>query len=354
MKNSLLISVALLFCTALLSFNEANAQASLQIIHNSADPTLAALDLYIDGSATSNVYYSTATGYKSVSAGVTINIGVAYAGSGSVNDTIKNFPVVLNNNETYIAMICGVVNPLNFAANPQALQTSLQLILKSGVRKSPTDPSKTEFMFFQGVTDFDSKDVLARLNGNQFNDKSYGDTSGYNTLTPADFTFDITPFNDNFQLQYTFDVDFSAYTGYALALFTSGFDNPSANQNGPGVALFGVDSNGSVVQFSSTLRARFQAIHNCADPLLDSIDIYMFGVPVLSDFKFRTATTFLDVPAGVPLKIGVAPGNSLSEADTIKSFNLIFQNGKTYVGFASGLVNPGLFAPNPKIGRAHV
>ena len=68
---------------------------------------------------------------------------------------------------------------------------------------------------------------------------------------------------------------------------------------------------------------------------------------LLDNFGFRTATPYVDVPAGVLLNIGVAPGNSTSVNDTIKNFAVTFEGGKTYVAMANGVVNTSGFAPNP-------
>jgi hypothetical protein len=55
----------------------------------------------------------------------------------------------------------------------------------------------------------------------------------------------------------------------------------------------------------------------------------------------------VDVPAGVTLSVGVAPGNSTSVDDTLANFNITLQNGKTYVAIAQGVLNPASFAANP-------
>ena len=73
---------------------------------------------------------------------------------------------------------------------------------------------------------------------------------------------------------------------------------------------------------ASSQTARIQVIHNAADPAADSVDIYLNGTRLLDNFKFRTATPFIDAPAGVALNIGVAPANSTTAADTIKNFTV--------------------------------
>jgi hypothetical protein len=81
--------------------------------------------------------------------------------------------------------------------------------------------------------------------------------------------------------------------------------------------------------------ARVQLIHNAPDP---TVDVYVNGLKALDDFAFRTATNFINLPAGLPLQVAIAPENSTSAADAIATFNLTLESGKTYAVTASGLV----------------
>ncbi len=93
--------------------------------------------------------------------------------------------------------------------------------------------------------------------------------------------------------------------------------------------------------------ARLQVIHNAADPAAASVDIYLNGTPLLNDFAFRTATPFIDAPAGQVINIGVAPGNSATAADTLKNFQLTLEPGQKYIAVANGVLNPASFSANP-------
>ena len=81
--------------------------------------------------------------------------------------------------------------------------------------------------------------------------------------------------------------------------------------------------------------ARVQIVHNAPDP---TVDVYVNGVNTFDDFQFRTATGFLTLPAGVQLSIGVAPAGSTSVSDVLFNFDVTFEDGKTYVVTASGIV----------------
>ncbi len=93
--------------------------------------------------------------------------------------------------------------------------------------------------------------------------------------------------------------------------------------------------------------ALVQIVHNAADPAAEIVDVYLNGTRLLDDFAFRTATPFLSVPSGITFNLGIAPGNSSSVADTLKNFLVDFLANGRYIGFATGVLNPAGFAPNP-------
>jgi len=93
--------------------------------------------------------------------------------------------------------------------------------------------------------------------------------------------------------------------------------------------------------------ARLQVIHNAADVAASQVDVYVNDNLLLDDFGFREATPYIDAPAGVPLNIGIAPGNSSSVNDTLANFNVTLTAGETYVAIANGVLAPGSYLSNP-------
>ncbi len=93
--------------------------------------------------------------------------------------------------------------------------------------------------------------------------------------------------------------------------------------------------------------AELQVIHNAADPSATLVDVYVNGTLSLNDFAFRSATSFLTLPAGVNLNIGVAGSGSMSVNDTLKNFEVNLMPGQRYVAIANGVLNPVDFSVNP-------
>lgn len=99
------------------------------------------------------------------------------------------------------------------------------------------------------------------------------------------------------------------------------------------------------VGFSQT--ARVQVIHNSADPAARFVDVYLNDALLLNDFKFRTATPYVDAPAGTPITIGIAPSTSDGPEDAIAEFTYTLAADEKYVIVANGVLDPGAFAVNP-------
>jgi hypothetical protein len=98
-----------------------------------------------------------------------------------------------------------------------------------------------------------------------------------------------------------------------------------------------------VVQDTGPL-ARIQIIHNSADAAVEEVDIFVNGDLFLSDFAFRTATPFVNVPAGVDLDIIVAPaGAGIGSGVGPVTVNLT--EGETYIAIANGIVSADGYDP---------
>lgn len=88
--------------------------------------------------------------------------------------------------------------------------------------------------------------------------------------------------------------------------------------------------------------AQVQVIHNSPDPGAAMVDVYLDGDLALDDFAFRSATPTLDLPAGVEIEIGIAPGNSTSSADVIAAFPVTLTAGEAYIVQAAGVLDASL------------
>jgi hypothetical protein len=332
----------------ILGFSAFAQTARVQVIHNSADVLAGSVDVYINGSiAIPDFAFRSATPFLDLPAGVTLNIGIAPGNSTSVNDTLANFPVVLTANEKYVVIANGVLTG-GYAANPDGRNTGFTLFVKAMAQEVGTGTGVDLFVL-HGSTDAPTVDVKVRelSSATIVDNAAYGDITPYLTAPAQDITLDLYLGNGvNYVASFT--APLSGLGGGAAAVFASGFLDPTANQNGAAFGLFAALANGTVVQLpsASAPNARVQVIHNSADVLAGSVDVYVNDALAIPDFAFRTATPFIDLPAGVTLNIGVAPGNSTSVNDTLANFPVILSADEKYVVIANGVLTGG-YLPNP-------
>jgi len=94
--------------------------------------------------------------------------------------------------------------------------------------------------------------------------------------------------------------------------------------------------------------ARVQVVHNSADAAAEFVDVYLDATLLIPDFEFRTATAFIDAPAGVEIELSVAPAGSTDVGDAIYTAPVTLTADETYVVVADGIVSPmGYDPPEP-------
>ena len=103
---------------------------------------------------------------------------------------------------------------------------------------------------------------------------------------------------------------------------------------------------------ADTATALLQVIHNAGDPAAAAVDVYINGDLALDDFAYRTATPFIELPAGVELSIAVAPGTSASVDDALATFPVTLADSSTNIAVANGVLDPSQFVTdvNAEIG----
>ncbi|MCC6725214.1 MAG: DUF4397 domain-containing protein, partial [Saprospiraceae bacterium] len=178
--------------------------ARVQIIHNSANPTV---DIWVNGQPfLTNFEYRTATPYVDVPAGVDLDIGVAPSPSTSPADIIANFSVNFTPNETYAVIASGLVGS---AATPFTLN------VVENTREAAMMAGTVDLLVNHGSTDAPAVDVIARGVATIVSNASYGDVTPYITVPAADYTLDITPAGANSEIVASYTAPLSGLGGGA-------------------------------------------------------------------------------------------------------------------------------------------
>ncbi|MEX2597352.1 MAG: DUF4397 domain-containing protein, partial [Salibacteraceae bacterium] len=335
----------LLFAVALASLPTLAQTARLQVIHNSADALAATVDVYVNGNLFIDDFeFQTATPFQSVPAGALLNVGVAPGNSTSVNDTIANFQFTLTANETYVLTAQGIVSPVGYMPAP-----AFGLAAFAGARESAAVSGNTDVLVVHGSTDAPTVDVIESevANVTLVDDISYNEYAGYLELATDDYVIDIQTQTGDVVFAYEAPLESLGLEDSALTVVASGFLDPTVNSNGESFGLFAVLPSGGDFIPLPMATARIQVIHNSADALAETVDVYLNGDMLLDDFSFRNASAFVDAPANIENEIAVAPSNSTSSAQAVATVPVTLDARDTYVAIANGILSPIGYDPAP-------
>ncbi len=325
--------------------------ANVQVIHNCADPAADTVDVYIsvgggpDQILIDNFAFRTATEYVPAPSTTVIDVRVKGKNSTASDPAIASFAVgPLSPDSNYVVVASGVVGS-GFAANPNSLSTAFDLkVIANSKQTAPA--GFVTFAAFHGATDAPGVDVRVRGGGPLLvNNLKYGESQGWLTVPAGWYQLEVIV-EDSSSVVNTWIADLSGAGGLGAVVFASGFLTPSANNNGAGFGLFAALPDGTVIELPVRRTANVQLVHNCADPAAASVDIYVNGQLGFPDLAFRGATPYIPITANFPIRVGIAPGNSTSYTDTIKTWLYFFEADTNYIAEAVGVVGSG-FAANP-------
>ncbi|MFM9984036.1 MAG: hypothetical protein ACKVOK_02300, partial [Flavobacteriales bacterium] len=103
-----------------------------------------------------------------------------------------------------------------------------------------------------------------------------------------------------------------------------------------------------LVNFTNAQIARVQFINNCPEPMCDTINLFVGTELFMANLPFRSATPFMDVPAGETV---VAFGESqfLNPWDAFSNFFVTFEANQKYVVTLDGIMNFDDYNPAPAL-----
>lgn len=335
------------FFTTLLFVNSVEAQiARVQLIHNSPDPDLAVIDLYLNGELFADDFlFHQATPFFDASTQSSLVIGLAFSDSDSPLDIVASYSYTLIHASKNVFVINGALNP-----NYQPIQPLTVYHLDQAL-EAAANPSATSFTFFNGSMDLGIADLheteLIQLPA--FDNIGYGDFSEYLELFSADY--ELTVYDESGVNSYaSYAAPFAEYDwgGQALTIVSSDFVNQSVNLNGEPLSLWAAGPAGGMMTElplnNLNLFAQVQFIHNSPDISLESIDVLVNDNSIVNDLMFRHATSFINVPAAqeISLEIVSADGSPFPNPYST-SFSLI--SGERYLVITEGIVSSTGYNP---------
>lgn len=295
--------------------------ASVQIIHNSADPNASTVDIFANGDLlVDDLEFRTATEFVEVPAGdYSIAIGAPDAGDNETLDdgeALDSWDVTLEADTSYTVVADGVIETGNFAENPDQADIALDLKVESGALAEASNEQGIDLRFHHGATDVGEAQVFSGSEQSPSATLDYGDFSGYLSFDNANVlrTFDAR--FDGAASQYVQVSPNVLSAGSTATVLASGFADPSANQDGPELDIVACpatagEGGGDFIQCVPLVEAaRVQIIHASPDPAASEVDLYV------NDNKFNAgdpipylgAFPYITLPSGTEFPVDVVPG----------------------------------------------
>ena len=341
MKNFRFLLLALLMSVGALAFS----QARVQVIHNSADAAAAVVDVWLnDALLIDNFAFRTASPFVDAPAGEEFTIAIQGPESTSAENPIWSQNYTLADGETYVLVANGIVSPSGY--DPA---TPFDIYVYDMGREEAMNADETDVLVFHGSTDAPTVSVweTAVVNGELFS-FGYGEFAGYLELPTLDFVLEVRDETGTTTVAaYDAPLASLGLEGQALSVMASGFLNPGNNSNGEAFGLYvALASGGELIALPTHVpTARVQVIHNSADAAAAVVDVWLNDALLIDNFAFRTASPFVDAPAGEEFTIAIQGPESTSAENPIWSQNYTLADGETYVLVANGIVSPSGYDP---------
>ncbi|RRO25902.1 fibronectin type III domain-containing protein, partial [Flavobacteriaceae bacterium 14752] len=219
-----------------------NPTTKVQFIHNSADPNLNLIDIYVDGNLeVDDIAFRNATAFLDINVGTQIDIDVAPSNSSSSNDSFYTLTTDLEQNDNYIIIANGVQNPSNFDASVNSPIDFELSVFPNAREEALAISGNTDILFHHASTDLSTVDIVETTIpvGTVVSNLSYLDFFGYIQIATSNYRLEVKS-QDGVSLINTYDAPLSGLNlqNQAVTILASGFLDPSINQNGDDFGLW--------------------------------------------------------------------------------------------------------------------
>lgn len=277
------------------------AVANLQIIHNSPDPAVSSVDIFVnDEELRTGVDFRTATEFIEVPAGTNLDVEIAPAGAG-IGSAVGPFTIILDEGENYLAVASGVLDPTQFTG---AAEFSLETF--AGAQTEATDPAKVDVNVHHGSPDAPNVDVYLEQTGDTspaLADVGYPAFSGYVALDPNNETVGIAGAGGEVIFEFTAPFADLNAGGSAMTVLASGFFDGENAGDDNSFGLLAVLADGTTLSLDATLENGVVIVSNLAELRQGSTDgtVYRVDNEVVLTFNstFRNRRVATDETAGI-------------------------------------------------------
>ncbi len=318
--------------------------ARVQAIHNCPDPAAATVDVWInDQILIPGFQYKEASPYINAPAMVNFDLSITAPGAVDTVGAIFKKTFNLPTNSTNVVVAGGGL--------AETGATAFDLRAYVGQEQATNQGSgEVSLNVIHGSYDAPMVDIheVQIPAGELVPDLSFGeDVGAYVNLAAADYDVQIKAQTGEAVIE--FDADLSSLADGAAIVMATGYLDPSSAVGTEPFGLLAILPDGTVLPLSSQAitPARLQVIHNCAATDAAMVDVWLNdgAMPLLDDFAFRTASPFINAPAGEFFDVSIALPTSMDTTGALYREIFILESNRTYIVVASGTVGSGTYSP---------
>ncbi len=221
----------------------------IQIVHNSPDPLVSVVDLYVANSA-GNVVKIEDLAYKNSTPYLILpsdDYRAIFCPSNSTdtNAAAVKIPFTLDKNKTYAAVAYGLANTsgnlFDHAESVNGTAVAFTIDLYNDARIQSNAAGTADVLVYHHAPDAPAVDAVSQSTGITVIDNlAYANRVGYFAFPATGSTvLDITPANDNSIIVGSFIVPLGTLSNTAVSVFASGFVTPN-DENLSGLQPFGL------------------------------------------------------------------------------------------------------------------
>ncbi|MCH8557292.1 MAG: choice-of-anchor J domain-containing protein [Balneolia bacterium] len=218
--------------------------AIVQLVHNSADPALESVDIFIDGElAISGFEFRSSLSGIKLPSEQDIFVGIAPHGS---EEIVLGSDALFTENGSYLIVVDGVGAPADFAPNPDGLSTAAAIRVYPDLLDAEVNADENAMYFSHGGTDAGTVRITIG-NSPPSAGVSFGDMLTDLPGMESDVNYIYISEPDSDEPIFILEADLSMMSGELIGFYASGFLEPAENQGGAGLMFFAVRENGDMI-----------------------------------------------------------------------------------------------------------
>jgi hypothetical protein len=324
--------------------------SKVQIIHNSPDAALSAIDIWLDDSlAFSNVNFRTATPFIDLLSNLDVDISFQTQGALDTTNALFKNTYNFNANQDYVLVANGIVSVTGYNPN-----IPFSVDVYANARIDALDTAKIDVLFHHGSTDAPNVNVaLQGLSTFPFvSNAAYTNFQGYSDFANSDFIFElIETSSGNILANYEANFLSLGLQSKAITVLASGFTNPANNSNGADFGLWAaLPTGGNLFPLPEVIPppvfTRLQIIHNAADLAASVVSIWIDDSLAFPNVAFRNASPFFDIIAETDVDISILPVGAIDTTNALYRVTYNLDENLKYILVANGIISATGYNPN--------